>query len=225
MRIKNVNGTSRLCNFWKFFGAIQIISCRARLVTMVETWLYHYDPETAQKSMEWRHSGSPRPKKFRVENPARKFLALISWDQDGIILIDYLTKGQTINAEYYSYLLVQLKDVLKEKRHGKITKAALFLHYNAPAHRALATQKKLAIWASNVLTTQPILRIWSRRTTTCSRDWKKRLKGRHFSSKAEVVVAAETWLDGQPSEFLGNGLRSVLSFVGSMLNKSRVWSL
>jgi hypothetical protein len=25
------------------------------------------------------------------------------------------------------------------------------------------------------------------------------LKGRHFSSDAEVIAAAETWLDGQPS--------------------------
>jgi len=27
-RIKNVNGASRLSNFWNFFGAIQMISCR-----------------------------------------------------------------------------------------------------------------------------------------------------------------------------------------------------
>jgi hypothetical protein len=33
---------------------------------MDETWLYHCDPETKQQSMEWRHSGSLRPKKFRV---------------------------------------------------------------------------------------------------------------------------------------------------------------
>jgi hypothetical protein len=33
-------------------------------------------------------------------------------------------------------------------------------------------------------------------------DWKKKLKCRHFSSDAEVIAAAETWLDGQPSEFL-----------------------
>jgi len=26
----------------------------SRLVTMDETWLYHYDPETKQQSMEWR---------------------------------------------------------------------------------------------------------------------------------------------------------------------------
>ena len=30
-------------------------------------------------------------------------------------------------------------------------------------------------------------------------DWKKQLEGRNFSSFAEVIVAAETWLDGQPS--------------------------
>jgi len=70
----------------------------------------------------------------------------------------YLPKGQTIIAKYYSSLLVQLKDILKEKRHGKVTKGFLFLHDNAPAHQALATQKKLA-WASNVLITHPVLQI------------------------------------------------------------------
>jgi len=72
----------------------------SRLVAMDETWFYHYDPETKQQSVEWRQSGSPRPKKFRVQKSAGKVLASIFWDQDGIILIDYLPKGQTINAEY-----------------------------------------------------------------------------------------------------------------------------
>jgi hypothetical protein len=49
-----------------------------------------------------------------------------------------------MNAEYYLYLMVQLKDILKEKLHGKVTRWVSFLHDNAPAHRALATQKKLA---------------------------------------------------------------------------------
>jgi hypothetical protein len=30
---------------------------------------------------------------------------------------------------------------------------------------------------------------------------KKQLKGRHFSSDAEVIAAAETWLDGQHFNF------------------------
>ena len=121
-----------------------MISCWARLVTMDETWLYRYDPETKQQSMEWRHSDSPRPKKYRVQKSAGKVLASIFWDQEGILVIDYLPKGQTINAEYYSSLLVQLKDILKETRRGKVIKGILLLHDNAPAHRALATWKKMA---------------------------------------------------------------------------------
>jgi len=76
-RIKNVNDASRLSKFRIFFGTIQMISCRARLMTMDETWLYHYDPETKQQSMQWRHSGSHRRKKFRVQKSAGKVLASI----------------------------------------------------------------------------------------------------------------------------------------------------
>jgi len=65
--------------------------------------------------MEWRNSGSPRHKKFQVQKSFGKVLASIFWDQDSILLIDYLPKGQTINAEYKSSLMVQLKYILKEK--------------------------------------------------------------------------------------------------------------
>jgi len=167
----------------------------SQLVTMDETWLYHYDPETKQQSMEWRHSGSPCPKIFWVQKSAGKFLALIFWDQDGILLTDYLPKGQTVKAEYYSSLLVQLKDILKEKRHGKVTKGVLFLHNNAPAHQALATQKKLAYLGFQCLD-HPLYS-----PDLVPSDYhlfpglKKQLKGRHFSSDAEVNPATETWLD------------------------------
>jgi hypothetical protein len=51
------------------------------------------------------------PKKFQVKKSTGKFLASIFWDQDGIHPIDYLPKVQTINAECYSFLLVELKDI------------------------------------------------------------------------------------------------------------------
>jgi len=75
-----------------------MISHQAQLVTMDETWLYQYDLDTKLQSMVWQHSGSPRPKKFRVQKSARKVLVLIFWDPDSIFLIDYLPKGRTINA-------------------------------------------------------------------------------------------------------------------------------
>jgi len=197
---QNVNGASRLSNFWKFFGAIQMISCRVRLVTMDETWLYHYDGEIKQQSVEWRHSGSTRPKKFRLQKSAGKVLASIFWDQDGILLIDFLPKGQTMNAEYNPFLLVQLKDFLKEKRLGKFTKVVLFLHDNTPAHRALATRKKLAYLGFQCFDHPPYSPDLAPSDYHLFPGLKKQFKVRHFSSDAEVVDATETWLDGQISE-------------------------
>ena len=169
---------------------------------MDETWLYHYDPETKQQSMEWWHSGSPGPKKFRVQKSAGKVLASIFWDQDGILHIHYLPKGQTINAEYYLSLLAQLKDISKEKTPREGHQGGLVLAQQCPAHRALATQKKLAYLGFQCLDHPPYT------PDLAPSDYhlfpglkKKQLKFRHFSSDAEVIAAAETRLDGQTSEF------------------------
>ena len=35
------------------------------LVTSDESWIYCYDPETKRQSSQWKHAGSPRPKKAR----------------------------------------------------------------------------------------------------------------------------------------------------------------
>jgi hypothetical protein len=110
--------------------------------------------------MEWWHSGSPRPKKIPSAKIRRKIsrLDFLGGDQDGILLIDYLPKGQTINAEYYSSLLVQLKGILKEKRHRNFIKVFLFFAHQGPGSPVICNQGF------------PILRIWPPRTTTCSTD-------------------------------------------------------
>jgi hypothetical protein len=93
-------------------------------------WLYYYDPEIKGQSLYWRHGVLPRPKIFLVQKLTGKFLAPIFWVQESILLIGYLPQGQSINAEYYSSLLVQFKDILKEKRRGKFTEGVLFFHCN-----------------------------------------------------------------------------------------------
>jgi len=90
---------------------------------------------------------------------------------------------------------------LKEKRHGKVTKGVLFLHDNASAHRALATQKKLAYLGFQCLDHPPHSPDLAPSDYHLLPGLKKQLKVRHFSSDAEVIAAAETWLDGQRSEF------------------------
>jgi len=164
-----------------------------------------------QSNNQWNSgiAAHPAPKKFQVQKSAGKVLASIFWDQDGILLTDYLPKGQTINAEYYSSLLVKLKDILKEKRCGKFTKRVLFLHDNALAHQALATQKKMAYLGFHCFDHLPYSLDLAPPDYHLFPGLKKQLKGRHFSSDMEVTAAAETWLDGQPFEFFFEWLAKV----------------
>ena len=84
----------------------------------------------------------------------------------------------------------------------------LFLH-NAPAHRAFATQKKLVYLVFHFLDHPPYSPDLAPSDYHLFPGLKKQLKGRHFSSEAEVIAAAETWLDGQPSEFFLKWLAKV----------------
>jgi len=143
-----------------------------------------------------------------VQKSAGKF-ASIFWDQDSILLIDYLPEGQNVNAECYSSLLVQSKDILKEKHHRKVTKGVLFLQDNAPAHRALATQKKMAYLGFQCLDHPPYSPVLDLSDYHLFPGLKKQLKGHHFLSDAEVIAAAVTWLDGQHSEFFLRGFQKL----------------
>jgi len=151
--------------------------------------------------MECRHSCSPLPKKFRVQKSAGKFLAFLDFffDQDGILLTDYLPKGQTINVEFYSSLLVLMKYILKKKCRGKFTKVALFLHENAPAHRALATQKKLPYLGFQCLDHQPNSPDLALSDYHLFPGMKKTIESSPFFVRS--FAAAETMLDGQISDF------------------------
>ncbi|XP_025160565.1 histone-lysine N-methyltransferase SETMAR-like [Harpegnathos saltator] len=72
-----------------------------RYITMDETWLHHYTPESNRQSAEWTERDEPKPKRGKKQQSAGKVMASVFWDARGIIFIDYLEKGQTINSEYY----------------------------------------------------------------------------------------------------------------------------
>ena len=83
------------------------------------------------------------------------------------------------------------------------------MHDNAPAHRALATQNKLAYLGFQCLDHPPYSPDLAPSDYHLFPGLKKQLKGRHFSSGAEVNAAAEIWLDGQPSGFFLSGLQKL----------------
>ena len=128
------------------------------------------------------------PKNSEYKNPLEKFSPRFFLGARRHPPIDFLPKGQTINAEYFLSLLVQLWDILKEKRRGKFTKEVLFLQDNAPAHRALATQKKLTCLGFQYLDHPPYSPDLAPSDYHLLPGLKKQLKGLHFSFDAEVIV-------------------------------------
>ena len=81
--------------------------------------------------------------------------------------------------------------------------------HNAPAHQALATQKKLAYLSFQCLDHPPNSSYLAPLDYCLFPGLKKQLNVRHFLSDVEVIAAAETWLDGQPSEFFFEWLAKV----------------
>ena len=67
------------------------------LVTCDESWIYCYDPETKRQSSQWKHAGSPRPKKARENKSTHKLLMIPFFDSIGMIYMHRVPTGQTVS--------------------------------------------------------------------------------------------------------------------------------
>ena len=114
-----------------------------RYMTIDETWIHHYTPETRRSSAEWKAAGENRPKRPKTQQWAGKVMASLFWDAHRILFIDYLEKGKTINNEYYMALLNWLRAKIKKKWPHMQKKNVLFHQDNAPCHESIKTMVKL----------------------------------------------------------------------------------
>jgi histone-lysine N-methyltransferase SETMAR len=179
----------------------------ARLVTQDETWVHHYSPEQKRQSMEWHHAGSPPPRKFKSTPSAGKVMASIFWDCDGIILIDYLSKGETINGNYYANLLQQLREAIKTKRRGKLGKGILLLQDNAPVHTALVAKSAARSCGFQLLPHPPYSPDLAPSDFYLFPKLKSELAGRRFETDDDVISAVETFFDYSDKSFFLTGLQ------------------
>ena len=114
-----------------------------RIITGDETWVYYFEPESKRRSMEWRHPTSPRTKKFKAQNSAGKIMATVFWDSQGVILVDFLPKGETINSEVYIETLRKLKAKIRRVRPNLDMANVLLQHENACPHTRIRTMEAI----------------------------------------------------------------------------------
>ncbi|GFT82091.1 uncharacterized protein TNCV_3910221 [Trichonephila clavipes] len=90
-----------------------------RIVTGDETWISHFTPETKQQMLL-----------------VRKVMCTMFCDRKGILLIDFLSRGETINVDRYCETLRKLRRAIQNKRRGMFNAGVVVLRDNALPHTA-----------------------------------------------------------------------------------------
>ena len=80
-----------------------------------ETWVHHRDPENKIQRMEYRHTGSPAPKKLKTKASAGRAILTVFWNYEGLALTDFLVKGAIVKSERYIETLQCLKSLSGRK--------------------------------------------------------------------------------------------------------------
>ena len=147
--------------------------------------------------MEWRHNGSPRhqysERKNSLENFSPRFFGIKTASSSLIIFQRVKLSTRSITPPCWC----NLRTFWMKNAGGNLTRWTCSFPTKPCFNGYLQSRRNWPTWAFNILISQPNLRMWPRRTTTCTVNWKKQLKVRHFSSDAEFIAAAETWLLGQ----------------------------
>ena len=108
------------------------------LVTSNESWIYCYDPETKKKSSQWKHAGSPRPKKARQSKSTHKLLMIPFFDSTGMIYMHWVPTGETVNKEYFVEVLRESRKRFCRKRPGLFKSGQWHFHQdNAPVNNSI----------------------------------------------------------------------------------------
>ena len=124
-----------------------------------------------------------------------------------------------------------IKELFKEKNRGQFTNGFLFLHDNAPAHWALAIQKKLAHLGFQCLDHQSYSPDLAPSTTTCSLDWKTIKsspfffrRGSHYC-RGNLVGRTKFWIFLSGLKRLEKRAKKCIELRREYVEWPRVWSL
>ena len=148
---------------------------------MGETWLYHYDHE--QSNNQWSGGIAAYP---TSNNPSSK----IHWKSSRLDFVGSRrqpphwssSKGPNYQRGVLLISVGATEGHFEERTPREGHQKLLFLHENAPAHRALTTQKKLAYLGFQLLDQPPSSPDLAPLDYHLFPGLKKQLKGRHFSS-------------------------------------------
>ena len=136
----------------------------------------------------------------------KKVMSTIFWDSKGVIHIDYLPHGTTMNGKYYANLLKQVRQSIKEKRRGKIRRGIMLHQDNAPVHTSRVAMDAVRECGYELLPHPPYSPDLAPSDFHLFPRLKKHLRGRRFDDDGELTAAVEGWLGDQDVDFYRSGI-------------------
>ncbi len=126
-----------------------------KVITTDESWFSVFDPETKANSLEWRPKGGARPQKALRNKAAKKTMAILFFDTLGVVHLEFLPRGQTIDSDFWISVVKCLKESIRRKRpvmwrgggfDGKTDRDFLLHMDNVPVHISIPS---LAFYGEN----------------------------------------------------------------------------
>jgi hypothetical protein len=93
----------------------QDLSFLSKVVTGDETWEFAYDPKSKVESSEWHTKMSPRPKKSRATKSNVKVMLIVFFDNECIVHHEFVPRGRSITAAYYTEVLTPLHENVRRR--------------------------------------------------------------------------------------------------------------
>lgn len=116
------------------------------------------------------------------------------FDFHGYLLIKFLPRGATANAECYQTTLTNLIAKFRQNKHGTLTSGIILLHDNARLHMVNTMKQKLAENGSEVLQQLPYGLDLSPCNFRIYYPLTKDLRGKKFNSYNAVHEGVLSWL-------------------------------
>ena len=127
-------------NFWKIVTKIQLDFLSYRHERRDMDTALRSDPSSQQEAKIWKKSSEKTPTRPQLTRSVAKIIMTIFWDREGVLLVDFLPCGSTINDPYYASLYHRLRFSTREKCRGRLRYGVLLLDDNAPFHQSNITQ-------------------------------------------------------------------------------------
>ena len=128
-------------------------------------------------------------------------MVIVFWDSVGVILVEFMSKGATINLDVYIDTLKKLKPQIQRVGPALKVSKVLLQHDNARPHTSLKTRKVTSFFGWTTISHSPYSPDLAPSDFYLFGTLKKSLRGRNFSSDEEVKIAVRKWLKTQPVEF------------------------